>query len=85
MKRKIEITRVATHSPRAAYTIAEFCETHRLSRSALYQTWKDGTGPRRMMIGSKVLVSVEAAVEWRRAREAATGPSIEGSSYSQAR
>jgi predicted DNA-binding transcriptional regulator AlpA len=55
-----------------AFTIAEFCETHRLSRSKLYQMWNAGTGPRKMQIGSKILISVEAAADWRREREAAS-------------
>jgi hypothetical protein len=55
---------------RAAFTIAEFCEAHRISRSALYKMWAAGTGPRIMRAGSKVLISIEAADDWRRAREA---------------
>ena len=56
---------------RAAFTVAEFCEAHRLSRSYLYKIWAAGTGPRIMRVGSKVLISIEAAEDWRRAREAA--------------
>ena len=55
---------------RAAFTIAEFCEAHRISRSALYKMWAAGTGPRIMRAGSKVLISIEAAGDWRREREA---------------
>jgi hypothetical protein len=62
------------HSPirqggRAAYTIAEFCEAHRVSRSKLYQLWDAGVGPRIMRVGKKVIISSEAAADWRRARE----------------
>ena len=53
---------------RAAFTVAEFCEAHRLSRSYLYKIWAAGTGPRIMRVGSKVLISIEAAEDWRRAR-----------------
>jgi hypothetical protein len=64
---------------RAAFTIAEFCKAHRLSRSALYKMWAAGTGPRIMRAGSKVLISIEAAGDWRRAREAeATAAKKEG-------
>lgn len=56
--------------PRAAFTVAEFCESHRLSRSALYKMWAAGKGPRIMRVGSKVLISIEAAEAWRREREA---------------
>ena len=60
----------------AAYTIPEFCVAHRIGRSALYKLWTEGNGPRRIQVGagrsSKVLISVEAAADWRRDREAAT-------------
>ena len=60
----------------ATYTIPEFCVAHRIGRSALYKLWSEGNGPRRIQIGdgrsSKVLISVEAAADWRRDREEAT-------------
>jgi hypothetical protein len=56
---------------RAAFTIAEFCEAHRVSRSKLYHLWAAGIGPRFMKVGTKVLISVEAAADWRRGREQA--------------
>jgi hypothetical protein len=60
----------------ATYTIPEFCIAHRISRTALYDLWNAGAGPRRIQIGagrsSKVLISVEAAKAWRKAREKAT-------------
>jgi hypothetical protein len=60
----------------ATYTIPEFCIAHRISRTALYDLWNAGAGPRRIQIGtgrsSKVLISVEAAKAWRRQRERAT-------------
>jgi hypothetical protein len=58
-------------TPRAAFTVNEFCASHRISRAKLYCMWDDGTGPRRMMFGTKPVISVEAAAEWRREREAA--------------
>ena len=62
------------HSPvrqGGAYTIQEFCHAHRLSRSKLYQMWDEGIGPRWMYVGTKRLISNEAAADWRREREAA--------------
>jgi hypothetical protein len=66
---------------RAAYTIPEFCLAHRISRSALYEEWKQGTGPRRRLVRSKVTITVEAAADWRkdgeertRAEDAKAGP-----------
>ena len=62
--------------PHAAYTVPEFCVSHRIGRSALYKLWQEGTGPRRFQVGtgrsSKVLITAEAAADWRRERETAT-------------
>lgn len=55
-----------------AFTVDEFCTAHRVSRGLLYKLWAAGTGPRIMRAGARVLISVEAAAEWRAAREAAT-------------
>ena len=55
---------------RCAFSIAEFCDAHRISRSKLYQMFREGTGPRVMRIGTRCLISIEAAEEWRRAVEA---------------
>jgi hypothetical protein len=62
------------HAParQGAFTVAEFCDCHRISRTKLYGLWKAGTGPRVMRIGTKVLISVEAAAAWRAEREAAS-------------
>ena len=62
----------ARQSERAAFTIQEFCEAHRISRSMLYKLFAEGIGPRLIKIGTKNLISAEAAADWRRAREAAT-------------
>ena len=62
----------ARQAKRAAYTIAEFCEAYRISRSMLYKLFAEGTGPRLIKIGTKNLISAEAAADWRREREAAT-------------
>jgi hypothetical protein len=59
---------------RAAYTIDEWCAAHRLSRRKFYDLQEQGVGPRLMRIGSKVLISVEAAADWRAEREAASTP-----------
>jgi predicted DNA-binding transcriptional regulator AlpA len=64
------------HSParqwRAAYSIASFCAAHEISRSKFYQMINEGIGPRLMKVGAKVLISAEAAADWRAEREAAT-------------
>jgi predicted DNA-binding transcriptional regulator AlpA len=55
---------------RCAFTINEFCEAHRISRSKLYMLWREGTGPRTKSIGNKRIITAEAAAEWRTAGEA---------------
>jgi hypothetical protein len=58
------------HSPgrqggRAVYSVAEFCNAHDISRAKLYQLWDEGAGPRVMRIGTRILISIEAAAAWR--------------------
>jgi predicted DNA-binding transcriptional regulator AlpA len=72
------------HSParqgeRAAFTVREFCDAHRISRSMLYKLWAQGTGPRIIKIGTKILISAEAAADWRREREATARADADGS------
>jgi hypothetical protein len=55
----------------AAFTIAEFCRAHRISQSMYFKMRNQGLGPREMAVGSRRLISQEAAAEWRKAREAA--------------
>jgi len=56
----------------AVYTVPLFCLTHQISRSTLYNLWRDGRGPKFFKIGSSVRISREAATQWRHDREAAT-------------
>jgi len=62
---------------RAAYTIAEFCLAHRISRSKLYDLWTTGRGPRFTQVGTKRIITNEAAADWRREGEAAAGMNAE--------
>lgn len=56
---------------RACYTLEEFCLAHRISRAHFYDLEKEGRAPKRMAnVGKKVLISVEAAEQWRREMEA---------------
>jgi hypothetical protein len=52
-----------------AFTIAEFCTAHRISRSTYFKLRTAGKGPRVMPLGASIRISVEAAREWRQARE----------------
>jgi predicted DNA-binding transcriptional regulator AlpA len=55
-----------------AFSIPEFCQRHGISRSAFYKAIDAGQAPRLMRLGSRILVSREAAAEWRREREQAS-------------
>jgi predicted DNA-binding transcriptional regulator AlpA len=62
-----------TDSPavRRAFTIQEFCKAYGISRALYYKLLKAGEGPRIAKIGSKTLISDEAAAKWLRGREVA--------------
>jgi hypothetical protein len=57
--------------PPAAYSIRQFCRDHNISESMYFKMRAMGLGPREMAVGSRRLISQEAAAEWRKAREAA--------------
>lgn len=50
-------------------TVAEFAARHRITRAFVYLLWKRGDGPRFMRVGSRRLISHDAAEEWRRSHE----------------
>ncbi|MER8923423.1 helix-turn-helix domain-containing protein [Mesorhizobium sp. M0802] len=54
-----------------AYSIPEFCAAHRISRATFYNLITAGTAPRTMKVGGRVLISKEAATDWRKACEKA--------------
>jgi len=58
-----------TATPSAAYSIIEFCDAHGISQSTYRKLKKQGHGPREMRLGSRILISLEAAAAWRQARE----------------
>lgn len=58
--------------PRAAFTIKEFCNAHRISEAMYFKLREAGLGPREMRAGRRVTISLEAATDWRRARETAS-------------
>jgi hypothetical protein len=61
--------------PRAAFTVPEFCEAHRISQAKYYEMKKEGWGPVEMEVGRRRLISYEAASVWRRERELGTATS----------
>jgi predicted DNA-binding transcriptional regulator AlpA len=56
---------------RRAFTLNKFCQAHGISRAMFYKLLKAGQAPRFAKIGSKILITTEAAAEWLRAREIA--------------
>jgi hypothetical protein len=55
-----------------SYTVDEFAEAERLSRSMLYKLWSQGKGPRFYMAGTVRRITPEARTEWQRKMEAET-------------
>jgi hypothetical protein len=53
-----------------AFSVIEFCQRHDICRATLYNLLKAGCGPAVMKVGSRVLISREAAEQWRRKMEA---------------
>ena len=68
-----EVTGRRTRSPviLAAYSIEQFCQAHGISIDLYFKLQRQGLGPKTMKAGARTLISVEAAAEWRRAREIA--------------
>lgn len=59
----------STTAPRGAFTVAEFCKAHSFTKVLFYKLIKEGRGPRIMKVGSRTLISIEAAADWRRQME----------------
>lgn len=55
-----------------AFGIDEFCRRHGLCRATFYNLQSAGRAPRTMKVGARVLISREAAADWRRQMEAET-------------
>jgi hypothetical protein len=60
-----------SENSRDAFSIDEFCARNCISRSGFYNLLAHGIGPRVMRVGSRTLISKEAASDWRAARERA--------------
>jgi hypothetical protein len=52
---------------RKASSIEQFCRDHGISRATFYNLKKVGKMPRLMHVGARVLITEEAAAEWRAA------------------
>jgi hypothetical protein len=51
--------------------IMEFCKDHGISRTQLYDDWKNGTGPKYWLNGTRRRISEQSEAEWLKQREAA--------------
>lgn len=56
----------ARYAEALAFTVDEFAEAFRISRASVYNMWRDGTGPAKMRVRGRVLISRAAAEAWRR-------------------
>lgn len=63
----------AAATPRAAYTIPQFCEAFAISQRTYFNMRHEGWGPREMRVGRAVRISLAAAADWARAREQQSG------------
>ncbi len=53
----------------AMYDVNEFCRLHGISRAFFYKLLKNGLGPKTVKLGTKTLITAEAAAQWRRELE----------------
>jgi hypothetical protein len=56
---------------RDLYSVNAFCARHSISRDKLYELWRERLGPETVRIGSRQLITREAAARWRKALERA--------------
>jgi hypothetical protein len=74
MSKTLPISAEPSPAPRGAYTIREFAEAHGISESMFFKLHKQGLAPVTMWVGTRRLISIEAAARWRAEREAAATP-----------
>lgn len=63
----------ASAAGKRAFSVDEFCAAHGISRAMFYKLCGDGKGPRLMAVGTRKLISLEAAADWRRQCEGDVG------------
>jgi hypothetical protein len=56
----------------AAFTIAEFCTAHRISRATYYNLKQRGQAPDEARVLGRIIITKESAAAWRRKRTAAS-------------
>ena len=58
--------------PTLAMSIPQFCTAHNISEGFYYKLKKQKLNPREMKVGTRTLITFEAAADWRTEREAAS-------------
>jgi hypothetical protein len=58
--------------PTLAMSIPQFCTAHNISEGFYYKLKKQKLNPREMKVGTRTLITFEAAADWRAEREAAS-------------
>jgi hypothetical protein len=71
-----KLTKLNAADDADAYSVDEFCARHRISVQLFYKNRNQM--PRTFNVGSRVLISKEAAAAWRREREQAQAVGDEG-------
>jgi hypothetical protein len=59
-------------TPLLAMTIPQFCNAHNISEGFYYKLKKQKLNPREMKVGTRTLITFEAAADWRAERQAAS-------------
>lgn len=62
------------NTPKALYSVSEFCCAHGIARSHFYALLKEGRAPAIIKLGRRTLISTEAAAAWRRRLESEAAP-----------
>ncbi len=62
----------STYPVEPTYTPGEFCAAERISRTKLYQLWREGRGPRFYFNGTRRRITHRARLDFQREREAET-------------
>ena len=58
--------------PTLAMSIPQFCTAHNISEGFYYKLKKQKLNPREMKVGTRTLITFEAAADWRAERQAAS-------------
>src|SRR5262249_56733014 len=66
-----------------AFTVAEFCAAHRISRATYYNLKKKTQGPAEAHVLGRIIITRESAAAWRQARTAATSAYLSGKPVSE--